>query len=626
MKTLSCVLLLGCACAVVPSKEPRRSPRRYTIGQFMETTAAMGASFSPDEKSILFSSNPTGIFNAYTVSIDGGAATPVTRSTTESVFARAFFPHDGRILYVHDQGGNENNHLYVRELDGSERDLTPGDKVRAELYGFNHEGTAFYLGSNARDPKHLDIFKLDARSYAATELYRLEEDYQFGDISGDERYLAFSKTRTNNDTNLYLYDLTSKEMKLISEHQGDAEYRTQTFDPASRYFYYVTNDGSEFFRLARYELASGKREEVEKPKWDVEYIRFSKKGKYRITAVNEDAKIAIRLVEEATGKAVALPQLRGTVSSARFSDSESKLAFYLGSDVAQDDLHVIDLPTGRVTRLTNGLSKEIDPADLVESTVVRFHSFDGLEIPSVFYRPQDAAPDHKAPALVFVHGGPGGQTTRVYSSLLQFLANHGYVVLGINNRGSSGYGKTFYHADDKKHGREPLWDCVEAKTYLASLPYVDPERIGIIGGSYGGYMVLAALAFRPEAFKVGVDLFGVANWVRTLESIPAWWASFREALYSELGDPKADAEMLRAISPLFHADQIQMPLLVIQGANDPRVLKVESDEIVAAVKKKNVPVEYLVFPDEGHGFRKKKNQMESNQKILEFLDKYLARH
>ena len=196
-------------------------------------------------------------------------------------------------------------------------------------------------------------------------------------------------------------------------------------------------------------------------------------------------------------------------------------------------------------------------------------------------------------------------------------------MLGINNRGSSGYGKTFFAADDRKHGREPLWDCVDAKKYLASLPYVDGSRIGIVGGSYGGYMVLAALAFQPDVFDVGVDIFGVANWLRTLESIPAWWEAQRKALYDEMGDPKADRQMLHDVSPVFHADKIRKPLLVLQGANDPRVLKAESDDIVAAVKKSGAPVEYIVFPDEGHGFTKKKNQIEGYTAMLTFLDKHL---
>jgi dipeptidyl aminopeptidase/acylaminoacyl peptidase len=276
--------------------------------------------------------------------------------------------------------------------------------------------------------------------------------------------------------------------------------------------------------------------------------------------------------------------------------------------------------------LTDSLGKEIDPEDLVESRVVRFQASDGLSIPSIYYQPHQASPEHKVPALVWVHGGPGGQTRKGYSGIIQYLVNHGYAVLGINNRGSSGYGQSFFTADDRKHGREPLRDCVEARKYLAGLPEIDPERIGIMGGSYGGYMVLAALAFQPDEFVVGVDLFGVSNWLRTLESIPPYWEAQRKALYQEIGDPVKDREMLRAISPVFHADKIRRPLMVLQGKNDPRVIQPESDDIVAAVKKNGVPVEYVVFDDEGHGFTKKKNQIEGYRAVLNFLDNYLTAH
>jgi dipeptidyl aminopeptidase/acylaminoacyl peptidase len=222
-----------------------------------------------------------------------------------------------------------------------------------------------------------------------------------------------------------------------------------------------------------------------------------------------------------------------------------------------------------------------------------------------------------------VHGGPGGQAVIGYTADIQALVNHGYVVFDINNRGSSGYGKTFFAMDDRKHGEADLGDVVASKQMLIETGYVDPARIGIIGGSYGGYMVLAALTLRPDAFKAGVDLFGISNWVRTITNIPPWWASFREALYAEMGNPKTDSDRLRRISPLFNAEKIKAPLMVLQGANDPRVLKVESDEIVAAAKKNGVPVEYLVFPDEGHGFVKKENEIKGTKAELAFLDRYL---
>jgi len=363
---------------------------------------------------------------------------------------------------------------------------------------------------------------------------------------------------------------------------------------------------------------------VEKAPWDISYTYFSHNGKYRVTAINEDARTRMKVYDTTTGKLINLPQLpNADITGVNISPSEKLMAFYLNGDRSPSNLYVYDFATKKVTKLTDSLNPEINPADLVDSQVIRYKSFDGVQIPSILYKPKQASAQNKVPALVLVHGGPGGQTRVGFSPLTQYLVNHGYVILGVNNRGSSGYGKSFFTSDDGKHGREPLWDCVEAKKYLASLGYVDETKIGIAGGSYGGYMVLAALAFKPEEFAVGVDLFGVSNWVRTLQSIPPYWESFRKSLYKEIGDPGKDLDNLRAISPLFHADKIVKPLIVLQGANDPRVIKPESDEIVDNIRKRNGVVEYVLFDNEGHGFTKKANEIRAYKAILDFLDRYL---
>jgi dipeptidyl aminopeptidase/acylaminoacyl peptidase len=256
--------------------------------------------------------------------------------------------------------------------------------------------------------------------------------------------------------------------------------------------------------------------------------------------------------------------------------------------------------------------------------VVRYPSFDELEIPAIYYKPKTASADNKVPALVWVHGGPGGQSRQTYFPLIQYLVNHGYAILAVNNRGSSGYGKTFYKMDDQNHGDKDLMDCVYGKKWLAQQDYIDGDKIGIIGGSYGGFMVMAALTRQPEEFEVGVNLFGVTNWIRTLRSTPPWWESFRDALFLEMGNPYTeDSVRLYEISPLFHAEKVVKPTMVLQGAQDPRVLQVESDEIVEAVRKNNVPVEYVLFEDEGHGFVKKENEIEGYGKVLEFLNQHL---
>jgi dipeptidyl aminopeptidase/acylaminoacyl peptidase len=612
-------------------------PKRYTIEQFMATTSVMGASFSADEKRILFSSNATGIFNAYTLPVEGGVPESLTQSTVDSTFSVSFFPHDDRVLFMRDRGGDEDYHLFLLGMDGVESDLTPGEKLRAQFMGWRPDGSAFFVSSNERDPRFFDLYRYDAQTYERLLLYKNEEGFDLGVISRDERWIALNRSNTTSDSDIYLFDITAQQLKHLTPHTGSASFRAETFDPGSRKLLFLTNQGREFKRLCAYDLLTGEVREHESADWDVITTYFSRDGRFRVTGINQDGSIVIRVAEvveskegekgEQTENTVKLPALpEGEIRGVVFSGNSTRMAFYVNGDRSPDNLYVLDLESGgdgEVRQLTRSLSPDIDSSDLVEAQVVRFKSFDGTVIPSIYFKPHAASASNKVPAIVYVHGGPGGQTMHGYNAQIQYLVNHGYAVLGINNRGSSGYGKTFFTAANRKHGREPLWDCVEARTYLASLGYIDHERIGIMGASYGGYMTLAALAFRPEVFKVGVDIFGVSNWLRTLESIPLYWESVRKAIYDEIGDPVKDIDFLVATSPLFHAREIRKPLMVIQGANDPRVIKAESDSIVEAVKRHDVPVEYVVFPDEGHSFTKKKNQIEANRRILEFLDKYL---
>lgn len=602
-----------------------RQVKQYTIEQFMDTVRIGGSSFSLDEKEILFHSNKTGIFNVYSVSVTGGDARQLTNSTKESVFAVSYFPHDMRFLYTFDKGGNENNHLYLKETNGNERDLTPGDKTKANFLGWAYDRKSFFYSTNERDAKYFDVFEMTIADMKPALVFKDETGYDFSDISNDERYIAFVKPgNSTTDADIYIYDIQGKQMRHITPHQGDIAFSAMSFDPQSKSLYYLTDEGGEFQYLKRYDLAFGKSEVVERAQWDIWYTYFSRNGKYRVTAINQDARTVIKIYDTATGKLVPMPKIpEGDITGVNISPSERQMAFYLNGDRSPSNLYMYDFATQKATRLTNSLNPEIDAADLVDAQIIRYKSFDGTQIPAILYKPHQASAAEKVPALVLVHGGPGGQARKGYKAQVQFLVNHGYAVVDVNNRGSSGYGKTFFTADDRKHGREPLWDVVEAKKYLQSLGWIESSKIGVMGGSYGGYMVLAALAFKPEEFNVGVDIFGVSNWERTLKSIPPYWESFRKALYKEMGDPAADLENLRAISPLFHANKIRRPLIVLQGANDPRVIKPESDEIVEAVKKSGVPVEYVVFDNEGHGFTKKANEIRANKAILEFLDKYL---
>lgn len=603
--------------------ELRAGFTRYTIDQFLGTTRIFGSSFSPDGSKILVSSDETGIFNAYAVSVDGGGALQLTDSETDAVFVAGYFPEDERFIYSADQGGNELAHVYVRELDGSTTDLTPGESHRASFAGWADDDASFFIGTNERNPQYIDIYEVTVDGYERTLFYRNEDGSDLAAVSSDKRWLVVSKTNTNADSDLYLIDRETGERRHLTPHDGEVVYTAQDFTVDGTGLYLTTDAGGEFAQLAKLDLATGDIERVLETDWDVWFASLSRNDGYMVVGINEDASTRIRLFEMPSMREVALPAMPGLdITSVNISDDETTMAMYASSFRSPQNLYVHEIGGAVATRLTQSLPDAINAAHLVDGEVIRFASYDGLEVPGILYRPHQATAETPVPALVWVHGGPGGQSRVGYTGLIQYLVNHGYAIYAINNRGSSGYGKTFFAMDDRRHGDADLDDVVASKRMLIDTGWVDAERIGIIGGSYGGYMTLAALTFRPEEFAVGVDLFGISNWHRTVNSIPPWWGSFKDALEREMGDFDDD-EFFRAKSPLFHADRIVRPLMVLQGANDPRVLQVESDEIVAAVEANGVPVVYVLFPDEGHGFVKKENQLEGYRKILEFLDLHL---
>ncbi len=602
----------------------------YSARAFFETTSynlvpSEGRAFSSDGGSLLISSDRTGVYNVWALPLDSTPPQPLTHSGDDAVFALSWFPDDDRVLYTADNGGDELNHVFVREADGRVRDLTPGEALKASFFKWSADGASFFILSTERDQQNFDLYRYAAANYERELLYE-NTGFQIADLSPDGRWLALDKPRTSADSDIYLLDLSSEQRTpvLITAHDGNIAHRTYAFTPDSRYLVYGTNEHGEFMQAWRYDLQNGTRSPLIEAPWDVSYVDYSPSGRYRVSAINADATTQLTLHDTEAGTDMDLPTLPpGNPGSVRFSADETALALIVNADDSPPNIHLVDLVGGTSRQLTHALNPEIDPSHLVRGEVIRYRSFDGLEIPSILYRPHGATAQRPAPAMVWVHGGPGGQSRTGYSAVIQHLVNHGFAVLAANNRGSSGYGKTFFHLDDRRHGEEDLGDIVHARTYLASLDWIDGTRVGVIGGSYGGFMVAAALAFHPQAFDVGIDIFGVTNWVRTIQSIPPWWASFREALYDEMGDPATDAERHRRISPLFHAQHISKPMLVVQGANDPRVLQVESDELVAAVRANGVPVEYLVFPDEGHGFRKRENRIAASDAYVRFLDQHL---
>ena len=611
------VILIGCQV-----KEKKIKIEQYSINQFMNNTNIFGSSFSPDESKILFNCDKSGVYNAYEINLNGGDPVQLT-NRTEATYAISYFPNDERLLLSSDNGGNEIYHIYVREIDGTIHDITPFEKARASFYGWSKDKRSFFIQTNKRDSRYMDLYEIDIETFKFDLIYKNTEGFSIGAISDDKSIIALTKTITWNYNRLFIYNRNNNKIEKIKDIEETINYPVE-FSKDNKYLYYLSNIDSEFTYYARLNLETKASETIYKDQWDVSYAYHSRNENYRIIVINQDAQTIVKVFDVATGKEIQFPKLKkANIKSVYFSDSESIMSFYGSSSKTPQDLYTYKLGNTQAKKLTNTLNPEINPDFLANSEVIRYKSFDGLEIPAILYKPINASSKNKVPAIVLVHGGPGGQSRVDYDPNIQYLVNHGYAIIAVNNRGSSGYGRTFYSLDDRKHGDHDLKDCIFAKEFLIKTGWVDANKIGIMGGSYGGYMTTAALAFTPDEFAVGVNLFGVTNWLRTLKSTPSWWEANKNALYKEMGNPITDSVYLKEISPLFHAEKITKPLMVLQGANDPRVLRVESDEIVEAVKANNVPVEYVIFDDEGHGFVKRENKIVAYKKILEFLDKYL---
>ena len=596
--------------------------QQYSIETLMSNNRSSGGYFSKDADKLIYSSDKSGIFNIYEVDLSTNEETQLTDSKEESFFVRGYSPNTGEVIYSADKGGNENSHIYlIRE--GNSIDLTPGENTKASYVGWTNDELGMYIISNSRDPRFFDLYKIDIVTLESEMVFKNDSGYNLNSISNNDRYLVLSLNLSRSEQKLFLYDVKSKQQVEISNQA--ANFSGQNFDKNDENYFYTTNYDSEFYYLMSYNLKNGERSTVYKTNWDVEFSYLSKNNSYRVIAVNEDAqnKLIIKnMSDQSDLNLIGFENMN--INSVGFSDDEKLLRVSAGSPNSPGDIYTYELSSNKLNKITSNLNSNVNPKDLVNAEVIRYESFDGLEIPAILYKPHSASKKNKVPALVWVHGGPGGQSRIGYRALIQYLVNHGYAILAVNNRGSSGYGKTFYSLDDLNHGEDDLQDCVWGKKWLQGQDYINPDKIGIIGGSYGGFMTMAAMTFEPEEFKVGVNIYGVTNWIRTLRSIPAYWESTRESLYKEMGNPYTeDSLRLYNISPLFHAKNIKNPVMVLQGANDPRVLQIESDEMVQEARDAGAYVEYVLFEDAGHGFIKKEQQIEGNEKILTFLENYL---
>lgn len=585
-------------------------------------------SFSADEKYVAYPSDEGGRIDIWVKPIaeagTAGAAVQVTH-VEGFVHSFAFSPKDDILLFEADRGGDELPRLYMSDRNGAAaREVAPElpQGRRTQFVEWAKDGATFLYLSNGRDDKAMDLVEYDLKAKKSTILWQAGGSLAFEATTRDHKRFALVDTLSDANTNIYILDRGKQKPELLTQHTGDVHYAAAVFSENNKSLYLASDEGGEVTELFAADLKTKKRTRVLGERWDVEAADFSSTGKYFVTVVNENGTPKLTVQQKNRRVSLPAPPGRGAWRPLAFSRGDRYLGVTLVSDTTPATSYVIDLKTSALTRLVDPMPDTLRTRPGVAGEAVEIPSFDGRRVPAFLYRPAGPGP---FPAIIDVHGGPTAQSKRAYVPFRQYAVSKGYAVLVPNVRGSTGYGKSYTRLDNLDLGGGPLKDVVACKKWLVDRAKVSADKVVVFGGSYGGYMALAAEAFTPDEFAANVDFFGVSDLKTLVESFPPQWASMSSYIYQKFGDPKnpAHATYQHDRSPINFVSQMKKPLLVVQGDKDARVKKDQSDRIVAALKESKVPVHYLVLENEGHGFTKSENNLRALKLTDRFLDRYV---
>jgi dipeptidyl aminopeptidase/acylaminoacyl peptidase len=621
-------------------------PIRYSIEQFLNIRSAGGATFSPDSRFVAFLTNITGVTQLWQVPVEGGWPTQLT-FTSETVRGAAYCPTRHELVFAMDQGGNERNQLFL--LRGSSggvnhalgdgwftSDLSREPRAVHLFGGWSRDGSRIAFAANRTRPDRFDVYVqeigLETAEPAPPRLLRQGPGgyFQPAGWSPDDRWLLVVRPESNFNQDLYLVDAASGEMRHLTPHEGNVQYESPRWSAdGQRILCVSTHGGQDLSSFTEIELANGRIKVYPAEKHEVEALEISRQGRWLATLENVEGQSRLSVREYRRGASgwmakVLIPKdlPLGVISALEFSPDETRLAFTFDGPRFNPDIWIWDLEKNKLTQLTHSSRAGIPFSGFVEPELIRYRSFDGLSIPAWYYPPpaHTVPPNRLPPVIVYPHGGPESQTRPNFNSLFQYFLQAGYGILAPNVRGSSGYGTSFMNLDNTTKRMDSVKDLAWAVYWLRDHNKADPKRIAVMGGSYGGFMVLAGVTNYPDLFAAGIDIVGIANFVTFLENTGPYRRAHREAEYGNL---REHGEFLRQISPIHHVDKIRCPMMVIHGANDPRVPVGEAEQIVAALRQRNIPVEYLRYEDEGHGLAKLKNRLDAYPKMVAFLDKHL---
>jgi dipeptidyl aminopeptidase/acylaminoacyl peptidase len=600
------------------------------VARYLNVGAASGPQLSPDGRQLLYLTATSGMPQLWVAPVRGdGPAAPrqITFGANRVQFAR--WSPDGRwIAYGTDRGGNERTQIFLLSPDGTrERELTPADDYFRIFSGWSPRGLRIAYVSNERNGNDFDLYlmDLDADGRPAAPRMVMQGAGNLGIEAWrpDGEAIVLSQGRGEADNDLLLLDLRTQKLDTLFMPAQMSSYRSVQWTPDGTGFYVATNHERDFAGLAHYRLGDRQLHWMQQPPHDVEAVALSPDGRLLAYAVNEAgfSRLVIRdLQGQRDLSAGELP--RGVVGFLEWAEDAPRLAIGVSAPGGPGDVWVYDAESGRTSRATESTLAGLDPASFIAPEAVQLASFDGETIFGLLYRPRGAE-GRRPPVVMMLHGGPTAQARPYFDPVKQYLLARGYAVLDLNFRGSTGYGQRFTQLDNKRLRPNAVRDMQAAVEWLRGRSDVDGMRVAAMGGSYGGYMTLAAVAQLPEYFQAGVDFVGVANWISGLEDASPQLRNSDRIEYGDIGNA-ADRAFFTEISPLSYADRIRSPLMVVHGANDPRVPVAEADQIVRAVRHRRGDVEYLRFPDEGHGIAKLSNRVTAYQRIARFLDRVLG--
>lgn len=600
--------------------------QEVSVEDFMRNPGSLAYQLSPDGNYISYASDWQSRLNVFVKNMNDDSEPVRVTSTTDRDIA-GFFWKDNNVYYLKDNAGDENYHIYSSSFNGAEeKDLTPYPNVVVYPIDYLKDvQDEILIMMNKEDATVFDVYKLNVKT-GETKLVAKNP----GDIAGwltDSNGQVRIAVVSDGVVGTVLYRETEEDefQPFISIEAGET-VSPLGFSQDNQYIYAMSNKGRDKIELVKYDLKGNEEVIFSNPHVDILGAQYSSAKDQLLSAVYETDKIHYEFFDSEFENLFNKMKDQLGVDESEFGINDynkemTKFIVSVSSDTVFGKYYYYDSETDTMTLLAE-LSSWIDSNNLAEMRSISYEARDGLTIHGYITLPKNKIAKN-LPLVVIPHGGPWARDSWIFNPEVQLLANQGYAVLQVNFRSSTGYGKEFLEAGNKQWGLKIQDDITDGVQWAIDLGIADPEKIGIYGASFGGYATLAGITFTPDLYAAAVDYVGVSNIFTLLETIPPYWETQRNMFYERVGHPEKDKELLKAVSPVFHVDKIKTPLFVAQGANDPRVNKQESDQIVQALKSRGVEVEYMLKDNEGHGFANEENRIEFYNAMVEFFAEYL---